>query len=159
MQSELPIRLVLIDPPANIDYGIQRGRGTRDETRLVQQRKRGDLAFDFSITVSDNRPDGAPNFSGEFVQGTRARRFIYVDVVTYAGQKNTSWSRRMIVLLNTIPWEQINRALKPGHRLSASIQGNGKDGGPSCATVPLIGGWRVIREAPNRRTATDSRRQ
>src|SRR5687767_1718841 len=159
MKSELPIRLVLIDPPTNIDYGIQRGRGVSYEPVFVQQGKRGNLAFDFSISVSDNRQDGAPNFSGEFVQGTPARRFIYIDVGTYAGQKNTTWSRRMIVLLNTITWEQINRALKPGHRLSASIQGTGKDGGPSCATVPLIGGWRVIREAPNRRTATDSRRQ
>ena len=73
---------------------------------------------------------GAPSFGGDFVQGTPARRFIYIDVGTYAGQKNTPWSRRMIVLLNGITLEQITRALKPGHRLSASIQGTGKDGGP-----------------------------
>lgn len=146
MKSELPIRLVLIEPPSNIDYGIQRGRGARYETMFVQQRKRSDVAFDFSITVSDNGKDGAPNFSGSFVQGTPARRFIYIDVGTYAGQNNTPWSRRMIVLLNGITWEQINRARKPGHRLSATIQGTGKDGGPSCATVPLMGGWKVIKE-------------
>ena len=146
MKAELPIRLVLIEPPANIDYGIQRGRGASYETMFVQQRKRGDVAFEFSITVSDNRKDGAPNFSGDLVQGTPARRFIYVDVGTYAGQKNTPWSRRMIVLLNGITWEQINRALKPGHRLSAAIQGTGKDGGPSCATVPVMGGWKVVKE-------------
>jgi hypothetical protein len=146
MKSELPIRIVLIDPPAHIDYGIQRGRGSRYETMFVQQRTRGDVVFDFSITVSDNRKDGAPNFSGDVVQGTPARRFIYIDVGTYAGQKNTPWSRRMIVLLNAITWQQINRALEPGHRLSATIQGAGKDGGPSCATVSLIGGWTVIKE-------------
>jgi hypothetical protein len=145
MKAELPMRLVLIDPPANIDYGIQRGRGASYETVFVQQRKRGDVVFEFSITVSDDRKRAAPNFSGHFVQGTPARRFIYIDVGTYAGQKNTPWSRRMIVLLNGITWEQINRARKPGHRLSAAIQGTGKDGGPSCATVPIVGGWKVIK--------------
>jgi hypothetical protein len=142
MKHELPLRLVLVDPPANIDYGIQRGRGSKYEAMFVQQRKRGDVAFDFSINVSES---GAPNFSGDFAQGTPARRFIYIDVGTYAGQKNTPWSRRMIVLLKGISREQISSALKPGHRLSARIQGTGKDGGPSCATVPLIDGWTVIR--------------
>src|SRR5215213_9804330 len=131
IKFELPLRLVLIDPPANVDYGIQRGRGSKYETMFVQQRKRGDVVFDFSITVSD----GVGKFGGDFVQGTPARRFIYIDVGTYAGQKNTPWSRRMIVLLNGITREQITKALKPGHRLSASVQGTGKDGGPNCATV------------------------
>jgi hypothetical protein len=144
MKSELPLRLVLVDPPANVDYGIQRGRGSKYEAMFVQQRTRGDVGFDFSINASKS---GAPNFSGDFVQGTPARRFIYVDVGTCAGQKNTPWSRRMIVLLNGITREQINKALKPGHRLSARIQGTGKDGGPSCATVPLIDGWNVIKDA------------
>jgi hypothetical protein len=147
MKSELPLRLVLIDPPAHIDYGIQRGRGSKYEPMFVQQRKTGDVVFDFSITVSDSGKNGAPNFSGEFVQGTPARRFIYIDVGTYAGQKNTPWSRRMIVLLNGITSEQINKALRAGHRLCARIQGTGKDGGPSCATVPVIGGWNVIKDA------------
>jgi hypothetical protein len=144
MKSELPLRLVLIDPPAHIDYGIQRGRGSNYETMFVQQRKRGDVVFDFSITVSEGK--GAPNFGGDFVQGTPARRFIYIDVGTYAGQKNTPWSRRMIVILNGITREQVNKALEPGHRLSANIQGTGKDGGPSCATVHIRDGWKVVND-------------
>ena len=147
MKHELPLRLVLVDPPVNIDYGIQCGRGSKYEAMFVQQRKKGDVVFDFSITVSDRGKGRAPNFSGDFAQGTLARRFIYIDVGTYAGQKNTPWSRRMIVLLNGISPEQITNALKPGHRLSARIQGTGKDGGPSCATVPLIDGWKVIKES------------
>jgi hypothetical protein len=107
MKSELPLRLVLIDPPANVDYGIQRGRGANYEAMFVQQRKNGDVIFDFSITVSDGGMSGGPNFGGDFVQGTPARRFIYIDVGTYAGQKNTPWSRRMIVLLNGITPDQI----------------------------------------------------
>jgi hypothetical protein len=146
MKSELPLQLVLMDPPANVDYGIQRGRGSTYEATLVQQSKGGDVVFDFSITVSGDDNNDL-KFSGDFVQGTPARRFIYVDVGTYAGQRNTPWSRRMIVLLNGISRQQIHNALKPGHRLSARIQGTGKDGGPSCATVPLIDGWQVIKDS------------
>ena len=138
------MRLVLVDPPADIDYGIQRGRGSKYEPMFVQRCQRGDVVFDFSIAVSDGKAS-APNFSGEYVQGTPARRFVYVDVGTYAGQKNTPWSRRMIVLLNGITAAHVKKALTPGHRLAASIQGTGKDGGPSCATVPLIDGWQVIK--------------
>jgi hypothetical protein len=146
MKSELPLRLILLDPPATIDYGIQRGRGSTYEPMFVQQRKLGDITFDFSVTVSDSGKSGVPDFSGDFVQGTPARRFVYVDVGTYAGQKHTPWSRRMIVLLSGITLDQVKKALKPGHRLSASVRGTGKDGGPSCATVPIINGWKVVRD-------------
>ena len=147
MNSEVPIRLVLIDPPSGVDFGIQRGRGAQYEAVLVQQRKRRDLRFDFSLAVADNRKGGQPNFQGVFAQGPPARRFIYVDVGTYAGQKNTSWARRMIVPLQGITWELIRKAVgKPGYRLSARIPGTGKDGGPNCATVQLLGAWEVITD-------------
>lgn len=62
-QSELPVRLVLVDPPPGFDYA------------------------------------GLPNSLGPFAQGPPAARFVYVDVGTYAGQKNTPWARRMKVPL------------------------------------------------------------
>ena len=55
MKSEVPIRLVLIDPPAGVDFGIQRGRGAQYEAVSVQQRKRRDVSFDFSLAVADSR--------------------------------------------------------------------------------------------------------
>ena len=141
------MRLVLIDAPANVDYGIQRGRGSKYQAMFVQQRKNGDVVFDFSITVSESGTSGAPNFSGDFVQGTPARRFIYIDVGTYAGQKNTPWSRRMIVLLNGITLEQIKqgaqaRAIACRRAFKAPV----RMVGPSCATVKPIGGWIVVSD-------------
>ena len=144
MEFELPVRVVLVDPPAGIDYGIQHGRGAQYDTLFVQQRTHKDVSFDFSITVADKRKDGAPNFLGPIVQGPPAGRFIYVDVGTYAGQKNTPWSRRMKIPLADITWALIKKVRStPGQRLIARIQGTGKDGGPVCATVPLIEGWAV----------------
>ena len=147
MKSELPIRLVLVDPPPAVLFGIQRGSGTGYAVESAQQRKRGDLSFDFSITVSDNRKDGAPNFLGDFVQGPPSRRFIYIDVGTYAGQQDTPWSRRIIVPLDGITWALINKVQsQTGHRLSAAIAGRGKDGSPSCATMPIPDGWKIVKD-------------
>jgi hypothetical protein len=147
MKSEVQVRLVLVDPPAGVDFGIQRGAGTDYESVLVQQRKRGDLCFDFPMTVVDNRKDGLPNVQGPFAQGPPAGRFIYVDVGTYAGQKNTQWSRRMKVPLQGITWPLIRKAMNtPDAKLSARIPGTGKDGGPNCATVKLLGTWQVTQE-------------
>ena len=147
MEIELPMRIVLVDPPAGIDYGIQHGSGSTYETLSVQQAQHGDVSFDFSIRVADNRKDGAPNFLGPIVQGPSAGRFIYVDVGTYAGQKNTPWARRMKIPLGELTWVLIKKARsKPGQMLIARIRGTGKDGGPVCATVPLIGGWQVGKD-------------
>lgn len=145
MKSELPIRLILVDPPPDIDYALQRGSGSKYEPVFVQRRKQPEVVFDFEITVSDNRKDGAPNFTGPFVQGPPRKRFIYIDVGTYAGQKHTPWSRRMIVPLGDITWPMIRKVLgNTGQRLSAKIPGTGKDGGPNCATVRLLGDWNVV---------------
>lgn len=142
------MRVVLVDPPAGIDFGIQHGRGAGYETLFVQQRTSGDLIFDFSMKVTESR-DGLPSFQGPFAQGPPAGRFVYVDVGTYAGQKNTHWSRRMIVRLQGITAAHIKKATsKPGYRLSARIPGRGKDGSPSCATVQVLGGWQVIEDRP-----------
>ena len=147
METDCPIRLILVDPPGGIDYGIQKGSGARYETLFVQQRGRGGVTFDFSLTVKDNRKDGLPNFLGQFAQGPSEGRFVYIDVGTYAGQRDTPWSRRMKVPLHGISWSLIRKLLKtPGHRLAARIPGTGTDGGPSCATVKLVGGWEIVKD-------------
>lgn len=147
MECELLIRIVLVDPPGGVDFGIQRGGGSNYETLFVQQAKRGDVTFDFSLVVADNRKEGLPNFKGPFAQGPPANRFVYVDVGTYAGQKDTQWSRRMKVPLQGITWELIKQATsKPGYKLMARIPGKAKDGSPNCATVRLTGDWEVIRQ-------------
>jgi hypothetical protein len=148
MEYDLPIRLVLVEPPSGVDFGIQRGSGSHYDTLFVQQAKKGDVTFDFSLTVADNRKDGLPNFKGSFAQGPAASRFIYIDVGTYAGQKNTQWSRRMKVPLQGITWALIKLVTtQPENKLLARIPGTGRDGGPNCATVKLLGHWQVIESS------------
>lgn len=144
MKRELPIRIVLLAPFKGVIHGIQRGRGSKHEVDSAQQSTGRDIVFDFSITVADK--GGKPNFLGEYVQGPTGRRFIYVDVGKYARQKDTPWARRMIIRLDDVTSTLIDKATKPGKRLEARIQGTGGDGGPACATVTLIGGWKVVAD-------------
>ena len=142
---EVRLRLVLVDPPAGVDYGIQKGAGVTYETLFVQRRGRSDVVFEFEMPVADTRKDGGPNFLGPLAQGTPTERFVYIDVGTYAGQKSTEWSRRMKVPLLAITWPLVRKALAtPGGVLEARIPGTARDGGPNCATVKLLADWRVV---------------
>jgi hypothetical protein len=157
MNADLPIRIILVDPPAGVDFGVQRGRGHEYETLQVQQRTRGDIVFDFSLTVNDSRKDGLPNFTGPFAQGPADGRFLYLDVGTYAGQKDTPWSRRIKIPLKDISWTLVKRVTaKSGLFLVAKIPGKGKDGSPSCATVRLLGDWGVAKETAVVKSTTAS---
>ena len=52
----------------------------------------------------------------------------------------------MKVPLSDITWAQIESVLSDSSaRLSAKIPGTGRDGGPNCATVRLMGGWQTAR--------------
>jgi hypothetical protein len=141
-----PLQIVLVGPPSGIDFGIQEGKGNDYKTILVQRSKAEDLQFEFRIAVKGVRDDGPPNFVGPLAQGPATGRFLYIDVGTYAGQKESCWQRRMKVPLQGITWEQIDVVLgKPKRVLQATIPGTGKDGGPSCATVKPIDGWKVVK--------------
>src|SRR5262245_50615943 len=145
IESELALRLVLVDPPGEVDFGIQSGRGSGYETLFVQRRTSGDISFDFSMNVAESPKDGRPNFLGPFAQGPPAGRFIYIDVGTYAGQKGTPWARRMKIPLQEITWALVKATRSTeGARLEARIPGRGRDGGPNCATVKLLGTWQIV---------------
>lgn len=126
--TEVTLRIVLQQPPAGVDFALQKGRGSAYETVLKKRSKGGDLEFDFTVTVKAGR-DGSPDFAGPFVQGPSSERFVYIDIGTYAGQTNTPWSRRLKIPLSGITWDMVKaRAV-----LFARVPGTGTDGGPSCA--------------------------
>jgi hypothetical protein len=51
----------------------------------------------------------------------------------------------MKIPLKGISWVLIEKAInRKGARLSTRIPGTAKDGGPNCATVKLIGDWKLI---------------
>ncbi len=142
----LPLRIVLVDPPQGVDFGIQEGKGNDYKTIAVQQSKKGNLILECSINVKGNPTDGPPNFAGPISQGPPSGRFIYIDIGKSAGQFDSCWQRRIKIPLETIAWDMIDSVLeKPKRLLQATIPGTGKDGGPSCATVKPIDGWQVAK--------------
>ena len=133
-------RIVLVAPPAGVAFALQRGRYELDGLATSTG---ADLTFDFSFTAAQG-PNGAVRFSGEFVQGPSGGKFVYINSGTSAGQFHSCWTRRAKIGLKTIAWGDVERAAAGNARLEVSIQGTGRDGGPACATVPLIGGgWTI----------------
>jgi hypothetical protein len=145
-ESSVPLRIILLAPPAGVDFGMQEGKGN-DFTILQKQRSAGgDVSFDVRVTVKDGHEDGLPNFLGPLTQGPPTGRFIYIGVGEYAGQKDTPWSRRVKVPLGAISWEMIRKAAKDDKTvIETRIPGTAKDGGPICASVKAE--WNLRRAA------------
>ena len=140
----VPLRIVLVAPPPGVDFDIPEGKGNDYKTIAVQRSRLSDLQFESFITVKGNRDDGTPNFVGSIVQGPLMGRFIYIDIGKSAGQFNSEWQRRIKIPLAGITWEMLDKTVDgPKRFLQASIHGTGKDGGPSCATVKPMDGWKV----------------
>jgi hypothetical protein len=95
------IRIVLVQPPAGVDYGIQEGRGSSFRTIQKQRGEGKDLHFDCALTVVAS--EEGLRLLGPFVQGPPAARFLYIDIGQMAGQADCPWSRRMKVPLKGIP--------------------------------------------------------
>ena len=143
MNQELTLKIILENPPSGVDFGLQKGSGNNYEAIQIQQSKDKNLEFEFPITVKLNK-DGLPNFLGEFVQGPPNQRFIYIDIGTCAGQKETGWSRRLKIPLTGINLNTIKELATDSNKiLEAKVPGTGKDKGPNCATVKPFTGWHI----------------
>lgn len=123
----LNLRIVVERPPAGVDFGLQKGRGSAYETVQKQRSGGWDLAFEFSVPCKGG-------LSGPFVQGKPGERFVYLDIGTAAGQMDSCWSRRLKIPLSGMEYA--------GH-YETRVPGTGKDGGPNCGTVKLFAGWRA----------------
>ncbi len=149
-EPELPLRITVVHPPEGVTFQMQRGQGGKADLVPPVQASGNRLSFDFALRVADDRPNGQPNFLGPFAQGPPDRRFVYVNSGTLAGQAGSCWTRRAKVHLSGITQQMIEQVLSdPETVLEARIWGLAKDGGPACATVPILDdGWQISRRAP-----------
>ena len=144
--SEVPLRVTIVRPPANVDFRLQRGR-----TELVPPTRVTAVAirFDFALRLGPSRKSNRPNLVGALAQGPPAGRFVYVNSGLRAGQQGSCWDRRAKVPLEGITAALIQAALAAGDLvIEARIEGTARDGGPACATVALLDdGWRLVPRA------------
>lgn len=142
-EIEVPMRITVLRPVSGVTLALQRGSAGL----LPPSQHTADAAsFDFTLRLGDSAAGKPLRWLGEFVQGSAADRFIYVNVGVRAGQSSTPWDRRAKVKLGSITRDQVDEVLgKSGRVLEASYEGRGRDGSPACATVPLLGGgWRAV---------------
>lgn len=142
--TSVPLRIVVVNPPPDVAFCVQ---GKRGECLAAQRSRGDDLVFDVELhfgpsTAKDATERAAWIAKGPLAQGPPVARFLYVCSGTSAGDRSSPWTRRA-----KIPLRELSRALveqaKPGQRLTATIAGRARDGGPACASVPLLGaGWR-----------------
>ena len=137
---ELLVRITVQAPPSGVAWALQLGR----VDLLPPTKHARGLEFEVALRVV-TRPDGEIDFRGDAVQGPRNGRFIYLNSGTRAGQAACMWDRRAKVSLEGL------RAIlaKTGEASAtvgvAAIAGTGRDGGPACASVPLVGtGWSLV---------------
>jgi hypothetical protein len=137
---ELPFRITVLDPPRGVVFRLQRGRS---ELLPPSKETAHALTFDFTLRVEPGTGDAPPRLLGPFAQGPPAKRFVYVSSGKHAGQPESCWDRRAKVPLGGVDASLIEQAARRGGVIETQIAGTGRDGGPACATVPLIGGWRI----------------
>ena len=146
VEHELTFRIILVKPPAGVDFALQKGKGNIYETIQKQRSGAHDLRFEFTARAVLSAKGEDPNLLGPFVQGPSGARFVYLDIGTAAGQIDTIWSRRLKIPLTGITAEILSRAEKdPKLILETHVPGTGKDGGPNCATVKPFSGWKPVQ--------------
>ena len=133
---KITLRLTIQDPLPGVAYSLH-----NRESEPVGQVIAGDGPVSFDVTV---RLAPGPKLSGDFVRTEGVtRRFVYVAVGEQAGQRPSAWNRRAKVDIHMLSAELLEKALNGGV-LEAQLPGRAKDGGPACATLRPLGGWRVV---------------
>jgi hypothetical protein len=143
MKRQAKFRIVVVEPLPGVTYALQRGRS---ELLPPARTTATELVFEFALTIADIDAD-PPRLTGEFAQGPPNKRFVYVNSGSMAGQAGSLWSRRAKVPLYGIGKSELSEASQRDGVLEARIRGIAKDGGPACATVPLLSKWAISQDA------------
>lgn len=140
MKHQAKFRIVVVDPLPGVTYALQRARS---ELLPPARSTATEQVFEFELTIADLDAD-PPRLTGQFAQGPASKRFVYVNSGTMAGQAGSPWTRRAKVPLYGIDRSELSEvSQRDGLVLEARIRGTANDGGPACATVPLLSKWAI----------------
>ena len=136
------LRLTLIDPPTGVPWAVQLGRmDLLPPTSVTRDQVTFEIPLDLVTSAA-----GELRLRGAAVQGPSGGRFLYVNSGTRAGARGSCWDRRAKVPLESISLKQLRATpAKDPLLLQAEIAGTAEDGGPACASVPLLRkGWTIV---------------
>lgn len=140
MTQNVTLRVIVRKPPPGVAFALQSGR---DALIAPVSATKAKLTFEAAAKVRA-AADGSLRLSGPVVQGSGDKRFLYINSGQRAGQKDTCVDRRAKVFLTDIGSKKLGACARNDAVLETEIDGVGRDGGPCCATVPRLGGWRVV---------------
>jgi hypothetical protein len=145
---QITVRFIVCvtDPPAGVAFAVQKGRSELLPSNTKQD---GSMWFAFEMLLGPGLPDSSPNFLGQFAQGPKDDRFVYINSGASAGQAGCCWQRRAKLKLSGIPRSFVEEAINRSDRaIQAVVVGTGPDGGPTCATVkPAFVTWSLVETA------------
>ena len=131
----ITLRLTIDNPVPGVTYSLQDARSAPVGAVVAVA---APLSFDVPVRVAPG-----PKLLGALVrrEGPQ-RRFIYIAIGGQAGDSGSVLSRRAKIDVHDIAPSLLELALT-GNTLECRLPGRAKDGGPSCATVRPLDGWRV----------------
>ena len=138
----LRLRITVVDPPPKVSWALQIGRDELINPTAIMS---SEVSFDFSVeVVAGEAPDGL-RLRGPAVQGRPGERFVYLCVGSYAGQTGALAGGRAKISLEGITPKHLDQMKRNRSGvLEARFAGTARNGGPSLASVPLLGeGWSV----------------
>jgi hypothetical protein len=138
----LCLRLSVVGPPPNVSWAVQLGRS---DLLVPVRRSKDRLEFEILLELV-SMASGAAMVRGAAVQGPRGGRFLYLASGARAGDVMSPWDRRAKISLETLPLGTISKCpAGAAVVLAGEISGTAKDGGPACASVPLLGkAWSLV---------------
>ncbi len=135
-ESAITLRLTIADPVPGVRYSLHDPKSIPVEPRTAEA---GPLVFDVPVRL---HPDG--RLTGPFVRREGpSRRFVYIAIGTAAGDWGSIWSRRAKIDVHNIPAALLDQA-RTGRILAVDLPGHDCKGGPACATVRPLDGWRAL---------------
>src|ERR1044071_1556169 len=118
MKHEIGVRIRVLNPLAGVRMQVQRGKA-----ELLPPAKQDEKELIFEFPISVDLSGERPNFLGQYAQGPKDARFIYVNSGTYAGQADSCWARRAKLSLMDVTSEQVKSIADSGGRLEVSFPG------------------------------------
>jgi len=142
-KKQLELHIVLVNPPANVPYAVQKGSGVNFTLEQLQNSTGSDLVFTCTVGLKQGK-DGQPDFNGPYVQGHAGERFVYISIGTYAGVAGSAWGRRLKIPLRGITHSMLETKDNAMAVIKTFIEGTDKKGEPSCATPKPFAGWSTV---------------
>jgi hypothetical protein len=102
--------------PEPVDFGLQ---DKKSSIHPGKPAKGGLLHFEIDVAV---KASASPVFSGPFVHGPPADRFLYLSWKK-RGQHEHPWAWRIKIPLGRINWSLVRQAQKVGHCLESNVVG------------------------------------